>query len=75
MKTEGKLDWEQVGQQLDRPASNCYNQYIKMTEQWTAGEDEILGKYWEANYTDFDIAKVMPMLEGHTKRGAQFRLK
>ena len=43
--------------------------------QWTAEQNQILGKFWSENHENFDITAILPQLDGHTKRGAQFRLR
>ena len=77
MKKNGEVNWDQVGQQCGgRYGSSCYNKYVQISEPvWTAEQDQLLGKYWEENNSNFDITAVLPQLEGHTKRGTQFRLE
>ena len=57
-------------------ASQCYNKYTQLSEPvWTPEQEAILGKYWEEHQNNFNILDVIPLLEGHSKRGSQFKLE
>ena len=79
---EGKVDWEQIGQQMNgRYASTCFNKYTQISEkEWTKEEEDKLLDFWKDNKSkfetdEFDIMTVVKELEGHTKRGVQFKLE
>ena len=57
-------------------ASACFNKYTQLSEVlWTPEQETVLGKYWEDHQNNFNIIDVIPKLEGHSKRGAQFKLE
>lgn len=77
MKKQGAVDWEVVGEKCGkRFGSSCFNKYVQLSEpEWTAEQEETLGKYWEENNRNFNVDDIVPKLDGHSRRGTQFRLE
>ena len=73
-----KVDWESIGKNLGgRYASTCFNKHTQISEiEWTPEQEDRLGKWWEANNAgNFDIMEIVAKLDGHSKRGVQFKLE
>ncbi|CAL5983298.1 Conserved_hypothetical protein [Hexamita inflata] len=76
-KENGKVNWDAIGKEIGgRYGSTCFNKYTQISEpKWTPEEEQVLGKFWEANNNNFNINDVLEKLEGHSKRGTQFKLE
>ena len=72
----GKVDWLEIAAQFGAVSAICYNKYYHSFEkEWTEAEDAALRAAWERDWEHFRVDDVLPALQGHSRRGTQFRLE